>query len=396
MDSIRVGVFGAWRGLAYIRVIHTLEDAEVTAILEKDPEKCEKARAYCGPDVKLCKDFDELLASGIQAVILANYFPEHAAYAIRAMKAGVDVFSECLPAVTMRECVELVETAEKTGRIYALAENCVYFRAAQEIERVYRSGILGKVVYAEGEYTHPMSVEQTEYYSPESRHWRKYLPMTYYLTHSMAPLMAATDLMPRKVIGKVAAGWEYARERNMQNADGAGILLVEMEGGALFRISGCSHFGRYGLWYRIGCDKGEIENLRGSNDEVRVAVSDWNLTDNMASGVTVYAPRPDELAEKAKAFSHGGADYRVTHAFIQDLRNGRKPYMDVYRSAALSATAILGWRSVLEGSRQIEIPDFRDPAAREKYRTDERSPFWSGDTPPDLPCSIHSGVQSTE
>ena len=42
------------------------------------------------------------------------------------------------------------------------------------------------------------------------------------------------------------------------------------------------------------------------------------------------------------------------------------------------------------------IPDFRDPAAREKYRTDERSPFWSGDTPPDLPCSIHSGVQSTE
>ena len=53
----------------------------------------------------------------------------------------------------MKECVELVETVERTGCIYALAENYPYFRANMEMEEVYQAGVLGDVIFAGGANT---------------------------------------------------------------------------------------------------------------------------------------------------------------------------------------------------------------------------------------------------
>ena len=94
MEKVKVGVFGTWRGLAYIKSLAAIEECEIVAICDQDPEKIEKAKPFCPADVKVCKDFDELLASGIDAVVLCNYFHQHAPFAIKAAKAGIHVFSE--------------------------------------------------------------------------------------------------------------------------------------------------------------------------------------------------------------------------------------------------------------------------------------------------------------
>ena len=119
----------------------------------------------------------------------------------------------------MKECVELVEAVERTGCIYALAENYPYFRANMEMEEVYQAGALGDVIFAEGEYVHPMSRQENEFYNPGPKHWRSLTPCTYYCTHAMAPLMKITNLMPKKVIGKVAVGRQYAEEIGAKAAD---------------------------------------------------------------------------------------------------------------------------------------------------------------------------------
>lgn len=382
METKKIGVFGTWRGLAYIKAFEMMDEVEVVAILDRDPEKIEEAKKHCPKDVKVVNTFDELLDSGIDAVCLCNYFNEHAKYAIKALNKGIHVFSETTPAVTLKQCVELVEAVEKSGCMYVLAENYPFSQACMEITRVYQKGTLGKVVFAEGEYVHPMSKEEQAHYTPDPDHWRAHNPKTYYMTHSMAPLMTATGLMPKRVIGKVAAIPDGEGIR-----DGAGIMLVEMEGGALFRISGSCNFGGHGNWYRLGCEKGGIESLRGTNDKVRLCVNEWDLDENTKDMCTesVYSPATDELGKKALSTGHSGGDFWVCWHFAQALLGKEKPFMDVYKSVSISATGILGWRSVMEDSRQMDIPDFSNPADRDKVRDDDTNPFPSEDGPATMP-----------
>lgn len=71
MENIKIGVFGTFRGLQYIEAINILDGAEVTAICDRDPEKLHDAKAILHKDIKVCETFDELIHSGIDAVILS-------------------------------------------------------------------------------------------------------------------------------------------------------------------------------------------------------------------------------------------------------------------------------------------------------------------------------------
>ena len=106
MKQLKIGVFGLWRGGAFLSIINSLDNAVVTAVCDKDEDKVAVALKIC-PEAVVCADFDALLDSGIEAVLLCNYFHQHAAYAIAAMKRGIHVFSECTAGATMKECVEL-------------------------------------------------------------------------------------------------------------------------------------------------------------------------------------------------------------------------------------------------------------------------------------------------
>ena len=71
--------------------------------------------------------------------------------------------------------------------------------------------------------------------------------------------------------------------------------------------------------------------------------------------------------------------------FIDAVREGKNNELDVYRATAMSAVAILGWRSVLAGSKRFAIPDFKKESARVKWENDHLTPFPSADTPNTLP-----------
>lgn len=382
--KLKLGVFGTWRGKSLIEAAKIIDEAEVVAICDNDPKRIEEAKPHCAPNVKVCADFDELLHSGIDAIILANYFHEHAAYAIQAMKAGVHVLCECLPAVTMKECVELVEAAEETGTLFAMAENCPFTEANMEMTRLFKSGVLGEVIYAEGEYCHPGSPATADKYRPSEDHWRSYIPKTYYLAHSIGPLMVMTDLMPKRVIGKLAAGWNFNRARGREHGEVAGIMLVEMDTGALFRVTGTCGYGPKAHWYRLACEKGGVESVRGTHDRVSLSINPWDLDDSNRSYASRAEYSPERTAELQKALvcGHDGADYWVVKNFVDDVLAGRMPYMDAHRSAAICAVGILGWRSVLNDSKQYDVPDFRNPADRDQYRQDDASPF-PGENPAD-------------
>ena len=104
--KIRFGIFGAARGGALIPNIYA-SGGEVVAICDRRPAMiAERKKTF--PECKDCAeydDFDLFIQHDMDAVLLGNYFCEHAEYAIKAMRAGKHVLSETISNITMAEGV---------------------------------------------------------------------------------------------------------------------------------------------------------------------------------------------------------------------------------------------------------------------------------------------------
>lgn len=393
--KIKIGVFGTWRGTAYIKTLMLVEEAEIVAICDKSDSRINEALEVTPKGVKICRDFDELLESGIDAVLLCNYFHEHAQFAIRALKRGIHVLSETMAASTPALCVALCRAVEESGCVYMLAENYPFSKSTLELKRICEGGTLGDILFAEGEYVHPMSVPQNFRYSDINihgrYHWRRFMPVTYYCSHSLAPLMRATGLRPKKVIGKAVGDTpdrmeEYGRVRG----DSVGIMFVEMSNGAVFRTNGTAHIATHGNWFRISGTKGAIETVRGKQNSVRLCYNDWCIPEG-AEEERIYEPVWEKDAEKAEQARHGGGDYWIVKHFVDCVLAGKAdPTLDVYSAVDMAAVGIFSWRSALNGSKEMKIPNFRLERVRKKWENDTLSPFPDENGSASLPNCIHN------
>ncbi|MCK5758558.1 MAG: Gfo/Idh/MocA family oxidoreductase, partial [Clostridiales bacterium] len=88
MKPIKLGVIGARRGLSFAKSAQNAKSQglELSCICDFSDEKIENATKDFNVD--FYTDFDEMLKSDIDAVVLANFFHEHAPFAIKAMNAG--------------------------------------------------------------------------------------------------------------------------------------------------------------------------------------------------------------------------------------------------------------------------------------------------------------------
>lgn len=384
--KIRVGIFGVgYRGNALGRggsLIECFEKsgAEVVAICDNHELHLRYCKEQCfkNREVGLYTDFDSFIHHDMDAVLLSNYFPEHAEFAIRAMRAGKHVLCETTSNITLADGVRLCRAKEETGMSYALLENYPYFKSTQEMDRLYRGGTLGEVVYAEGEYVHPVTRFEKNRLAPGKYHWRNWLPRTYYLTHSLAPLMHMTNAMPVRVTAMASSKPESMKGTASRVADLAAILLIQTDKNAVFRVTGCAGFAQHGNYYRLACTRGTVESDRG-NTRVKLTYNPWDKPEG-AETYSDYAPAwPDpELGALADGAGHGGGDFFAIYDFIRSLENGTEPYWNVYRATAMASCAILAHRSLLNGNAAYDVPDFRREEDRRKYEMDAASPFPDG------------------
>jgi predicted dehydrogenase len=376
--TIRLGILGARRGLSFANSAKEgkSDDLTLVSICDFSNKKIENAaRDY---NVRFHSDFKEMLDSDIDAVVLANYFHEHAPYAVRAMEAGKHVLSETIPAATMAEAVLLCEAVEKTGMTYMFAENYPFTKMGLAMKKEYESNTVGDAVFAEGEYIHPIESKKFNEISPGINHWRNWIPSTYYCTHALAPLMFMTGLKPVRVNALSIANDNISRGTARRN-DPMAIILCTMNNGSVFRITGWGTAGGHSVRYRILGEYGTIESPRQTeggffgNGQLSITLNELREVETHSYS---YSPEWPNDAKDAEKSGHGGGDYFMNKLFVESIRSGKAPaYFDVYDGAAMAAVAILGWRSALEGGKPYDIPNFRDKSERNKYRNDYITPF---------------------
>ncbi len=397
MKKIRLGIFGVGTRGIYIGRDAMLNGAEIVAVCDFREECLNEAVKELGADIALYRTFDEFIEHDMDAVVLANFFHEHAPYAVRCFEKGLHVYSECISNGTMAEGVELIRAFEKSDSIYYLAENYPMMKFNREMQRVCAGGTLGKIIYAEGEYNHPGNVydiQSKKLYNYFPEHWRNFLPRTYYVTHSLGPIMRATGATPRRVTamavfapieGEDAPTASYGGDR-------AAVIMTQNDDGSIFRFTGCAAFGAHHNAYRICGTKGSIENLRGMGEQVMLRYNEWEKPEGVKDGL--YEPAwNDKDEDLIKQTAHGGADYISVRNFLDCVREGHQPEhpFDIYSAVAMSSVAILGHRSVLAGGVPFDIPDFHAESARVQYENDRETPFYgTNGSKPTIPCCSHT------
>ena len=392
MNKIRIGIFGAGRGVNIASNLMNL-DCEVVALCDFRKNRLEAGLKELGKDVAAFEDFDSFIEYPMDAVVLANYFHEHTPYAIKCFEKGIHVFSECISNGTMAEGVELIRAFEKSNSIYMLAENYPQMIFNREMKRVCDNGTLGKILYAEGEYNHPAGPSDVDFFKDYIyflEHWRNFLPRSYYITHSLAPIMWATGATPAKVsaFGVFEPYTDKICARHV--GDRAAVITTLNDDGSVFKVTGCAGYGAHHNAYRICGTEGQIENLRGMGNKVMLRYSDWAIPEGMEE-INLYEPSwndPDE--EFINRSGHGGGDYIVARMFLDCIKENRQPEhpYDIHSAVAMSSVAILAHRSILNDGKTYDIPDFRLEECRKEYENDRQSPFFYTDgRTPNIPCT---------
>lgn len=373
MKKVRIGVLGAYRGSSMINYCKRADNAEVVAICDKSPEALEAQRKIAdGLNITFYENFEDFIKHDMDAVVLANYANEHAPFAIRAMKLGLHVFSEVLPCQTMKEAVELVETVEETGKIYAYGENYCYMPAPYEMKKLYRQGKIGEFEYGECEYIHNCESIWPSITYGERDHWRNNKYSTFYCTHSLGPIIHMTGLRPVSVIG-----FEGVRnERNLRTgAKGGqfGIEMVTLENGGIVKSI---HGGLYknSIWYSAYGSKGRMECAREDAEDGHIykiyVNADAFSGDYQNEKLDSYEPKNDVVAD-VEGFGHAGSDFYSMYHFVEKI-NGNKDAdtIDVYEALDMFLPGMFAYRSILKGGIPMEIPNLRDKSVRKQWSDD--------------------------
>ncbi len=405
--KIKIGVLGAGRGKTMMRYCVKSNEADLVAVCDfYEPNLNEAKNNYGNDSITFYKDFDEFINHDMDAVVLANYANEHTPFAIKCLEKGLNVISEVLPVQTLKEAVELIETVERTGKVYAYAENYCFMAAPRKMKQLYEQGVLGEFEYGEGEYVHNCEGGWHGWTQGNPDHWRNTMHAFYYCTHSLGPLVHITGMRPVKV-----TGFELPFNKRMYRmgakAGPVGIEMVTLENGAVLKSIHGVGPSKDSIWYSIYGSKGRMESAREDDFDKHgvhhlYVNCDENDGDNNSKSELV--PTYDALSYKSEKFGHGGSDFYTMHNFVERLKgNENADIVDVYEALDMFLPGMFAYYSVLEGGIPMDVPNLRNADEREKWRNDTRCtdknvagdmllPSYSKGNP-DIPDSVYERLR---
>jgi len=369
MKKVKVGILGLERGSDFARTFCANPNAELVAVCDFNEKSVEKFKKW-NTSATIYSDYNKFLEHDIDAVMVAGYLHQHVPQAVKALESGRHVLSEVTACKTLAEGAALCRAVEKSGKVYMYAENYCYFVYIQEMERIYKEGIIGEYLYGDCEYIHKFDMEEYSIFTDSPSHWRNWLPSTYYCTHALGPVLTITGTRPVKVSGFVVPN--TLSRKFGRKGDDASALICTMDNGAVTRVLPWSQLTHkpYSLWYALYGTKGAMENNRFRPQQTLNITLDEDEDTNFERS---YQPKFREQHDK-KVMGHGGSDYFVVNNFLDAVINDKPSPIDVYTAMDMTLPGILGYRSAVEGNIPLEVPDFRKEEVRKKYENDVWSP----------------------
>lgn len=389
---VRLGFIGLGnRGVLTLQRYLQIEGVEIKALCEirqgnlakaqqiLKEKGCPAATGYSGAEgwKQMCERPD------IDLVFICTDWLTHTSMATYAMEHGKHVAIEVPAAMTVDECWQLVDTAEKTRRHCVMLENCCYDPFALTTLNMAQQGVFGEITHVEGAYIHDL---RAIYFADESKggfhnHWgRKYSTEhtgNPYPTHGLGPVCQILDIHRGdrmtflvSLSSHQAGMTAYARETFGANSAEAGqnYMLGDMNTTLIQTAKGKSIM----IQYNVATPRpySRLHTICGTKGFAQKYPLPAIALEPDAS-TPLEGKALEELMEKYKhpfTATYGEEarrrnvpnemNYVMDCRLIHCLRNGLPLDMDVYDAAEWSCITELSEKSVLNGSVPVEIPDF--------------------------------------
>ncbi|MDF2660749.1 MAG: oxidoreductase domain protein [Paenibacillus sp.] len=362
--TIKVGIAGV-RGLSALMGFRSIPDVEVTAFCDLNEDLLNATAEKYGIANKY-RLFEDMIQSDIDAVVISTPMQHHVRQSIEALYAGKHVLCEVTAGVSMEELWWLIETVEKSGRTYMMAENNCYLPENRIIGEMIRRGMFGDIYYGEGEYIHEL--KKRTLYPDGTPNWRSFWQYgrrgSFYPTHSIGPLMKWFEGDRIRSVITCGTGWHTAPQFRQEDT---AVTLCQLESGKLLklRVDCISERPHNPAYYSLQGTKGCYEAPRGMGDDHKLWLNHMDPDTDSAKWrpLHMYADllpeRYKTATDEQKNAGHRGSDFFLIHDFVDAVRTGGRPPVDVYEACEWTAVGLLSELSVMNGGRPAEMPNFR-------------------------------------
>ena len=301
------------------------------------------------------------------------------------MEKGKHVAIEVPAAMTLKECWDLVDTAEKTRRHCMMLENCVYDFFELTTLNLAQQGLFGELLHVEGAYIHNLE----EYWPYYQGNWRLEFNQKnrgdVYATHGMGPACQLLNIhrgdkmnylvaMDTKSVNGKAVAKDQMGVEDFKNGDHT-LTLIRTENGKTIHIQHNVTTPRpYSRMFQLTGSHGFANKypVEGYTLTSEMAPKDGSINHEDLNSHGFVSPEMHkqlmekykhpihvELEEKAKQVGgHGGMDFIMDYRLVYCLRHGLPLDQDVYDAAEWSAMGELTSISIENNSMPVEFPDF--------------------------------------
>ena len=390
IDTVHVAFIGLGsRGKGAVRRYTFLEGVEIVALCDVVQENLDRAQeilegaglpraaVYSGPEdwKRVCERED------VDLVYVCTHWDLHTPVAVYAMEQGKHVASEVPIAVSIEECWQLVNTAEKTRRHCMQLENCNYDFFELATLNMVRQGLLGEIVHAEGAYIHDLREgifnETDGYWNMWRLRHNQTRNANLYPTHGFGPIChvlnihrgdkmeylvsLASDQFGMSEFAKKKYGEESDKaNRDYARGDMNTTLIKTAKGKSIMIQHDVTSPRPYSRIHLLSGTKGFVQKWPLQGIALEPFAHEFMEQQEMEKLLAEYEhPITKEVGELArKVGGHGGMDFTMDYRLIHCLRHGLPLDQDVYDAAEWSSIIELSEKSIENQGMPVRIPDF--------------------------------------
>lgn len=388
MNDLKLGIIGSGgRGLVLGGAVHAPgRGARVVACCDLDLDVLKTNRRAYGRDVLATQNYDELLASELDAVIVATPDFLHEEHAVAALRKGVAVFVEKPLALSIAGCDRILRTAaENRARLY-VGHNMRHMGFVRKMKELIDAGAIGEVKacwarhfvghggdyyfrdwHAERRFSESLLLQKAAH-DFDVIHW---LCGGYTRRVSaMGGLTVYGDvkdrLPPTKGPRRLAAPqvrlemWPPKTQRALNHridVEDLSQVSMQLDNGVFATYAQCHYTPDYWRSYVVIGTEGRLENF--GNGDGATSVRLWNTRRNG------YHARGDAVFRiPLKTGGHGGADTAIMAEFCRFVREGGATSTSPVGARESVATACMATRSLRAGGVPLNVPRLSSALAK--------------------------------
>lgn len=343
-------------------------------------------------------DFDEVLASDVDAVAIFTQRWTHGQMALAALQAGKHVYSSVPMAIETSEIEAIVRQVAGSDRIYMMGETSYYNPAVWWARDKIATGEMGRVFYTEGDYVHDMDNGfYAAYQYSGGQDWKRTasFPPMLYPTHAVGGVLGALPTYATSVscLGVVDDRGDGVFDKSVSIFDNDFSNMsahFELADGGVMRTNEFRRVGHpahvHESRFRFyGTDavmeqtstgaslstRDEIDDIsalfrtnEGQVPQAELAGIDESLRHSFSSGTAPVQDRsrlPKEFDGAQNG--HEGSHHFLADDFVTAVRTGTHPPVNAWTSARFTLPGIAAWESARSGGVRVPVLDLGDAPA---------------------------------